>query len=169
MLTGKLPFSATTAEDLARLHRELPPPSPSQTNPNIPPALEQIIIKVLSKEPSARYRTADQLGRVLVSFSQNSETATSLVSLDLPAAMELAKLRQGDTVHSSLKASETAVNSAGLQADQYQPRQPVSVVHQTPKENPLEIDWITIALGLLALIAAGGLFPFYLWVMFLYR
>jgi serine/threonine-protein kinase len=36
------------------------------------------------------------------------------------------------------------------------------------QENPLDIDWVTIALGLLALIAVGGLIPFYLWVYFLF-
>ncbi len=169
MLTGKLPFSASTPEDLARLHRELPPPSPSQANPNIPPGLEQIIIKVLSKEPSARYRTADQLGRVLVSLSQHSESATSLASLDLPAALELAKQRETETVQVSPRVNDATLNSPPPSANHYQPRQTVSVSRQGLKKNPFELDWISIVLGLLALIAVGGLFPFYLWVMFLYR
>ena len=70
MLTGKLPFSAESSDELARLHQEVEPPSPSKLNPNIPHGLEEIIMKVLSKEPSARYRTADQLGRVLSSYGQ---------------------------------------------------------------------------------------------------
>jgi serine/threonine-protein kinase len=169
MLTGKLPFSASTPEDLARLHRELPPPSPSQANPNIPPGLEQIIIKVLSKEPSARYRTADQLGRVLVSLNQHSEAASSLASLDLPAALELAKQRETETAQVSPTVNSTPQNSPVPSASHYKPRQIGSASRQSSKNNPFELDWITIALGLLALIAVGGLFPFYLWVMFLYR
>jgi hypothetical protein len=35
--------------------------------------------------------------------------------------------------------------------------------------NPLDIDWITWLLGLLTLIAVGGLIPLYLWLFFLYR
>jgi hypothetical protein len=31
------------------------------------------------------------------------------------------------------------------------------------------MDWITITLGLLALIAVGGLIPFFLWVYFTYN
>jgi eukaryotic-like serine/threonine-protein kinase len=169
MLTGQLPFTATSAEELARLHRELPPASPSQINPNIPPALEQIIIKVLSKEPSARYRTADQLGRVLVSFSQQSSSATSLLNLELPAAMELADPKKSAPPQPARKDVDKTVYQPPSKAPLYQERQSVSVTHQKPEENPLQIDWITIALGLLALIAVGGLFPFYLWVMFLYR
>ena len=65
MLTGKLPFHADSSERLAELHQTLPPPSPRSLNPEISPTLESILLKVLSKEPAARYRTADQLGRVL--------------------------------------------------------------------------------------------------------
>ncbi len=46
------------------------PPSPRRFNPSIPIPLEQILLKVLAKEPSARYRTADQLGRVLTALTQ---------------------------------------------------------------------------------------------------
>lgn len=169
MLTGQLPFTATSAETLARLHRELPPPSPSQINPAIPPALEQILIKVLSKEPAARYRTADQLGRVLVSFSQQSNSATSLISLDLPAAVELATPPQAVTTQTPRKEIERAEKPPSSSQSTYKARLPVSADQQSSKENPLQIDWVTIVLALLALIAVGGLFPFYLWVMFLYR
>ncbi len=82
MLCGRLPFTASTPQEFARLHREAPPPSPRRYNPRIPVALEQIILKVLSKEPAARYRTADQLGRVLTNYAQQGmKTAgTSLSS-----------------------------------------------------------------------------------------
>ncbi len=68
MLTGSLPFRATTAAQLARLHLDAEPVPIHELLPDIPPALEQIVAKVLSKEPSQRYRTADQLGRVLMNF-----------------------------------------------------------------------------------------------------
>src|SRR5574339_369252 len=68
VLTGALPFTAPTSEELALLHLQADPIPPSEYVPDIPKALEEIILKVLSKEPSARYRTADQLGRVLLRF-----------------------------------------------------------------------------------------------------
>jgi serine/threonine-protein kinase len=163
MLTGQLPFTATSPEELARLHRELPPPSPSQQNPDIPPALEQIIIKVLSKEASARYRTADQLGRVLVSFSQQS---SSVENLDLPASINLTSSRQSPVTATATPAPSFRAYSPPKPGTQ---RQTTARSEKSSPRDPLKIDWITVLLGLLALIALGGLFPFYMWVMFLYR
>ncbi len=77
MLAGRLPFVAATPQELARLHREALPPSPRRFNPLIPIPLEQIMLKVLAKEPSARYRTADQLGRVLTNFVMQSQPVHS--------------------------------------------------------------------------------------------
>ena len=66
MLTGRLPFVASDSAELARMHREEVPVAPRYYNNRIPPALEEIVMKVLSKEPTSRYRTADQLGRLLL-------------------------------------------------------------------------------------------------------
>ncbi len=76
LLTGTLPFTGSTAEELAHMHLEAQPIPPSEYVPDIPSALEDIILKVLSKEPSARYRTADQLGRVLMNFGTQRNLAT---------------------------------------------------------------------------------------------
>jgi serine/threonine protein kinase len=88
MLTGKLPFEADSADLLAQLHQTSPPPSPRSINPEISPTLESILLKVLSKEPVARYRTADQLGRVLktlVEIGEQPHPHENLSGLDLPS------------------------------------------------------------------------------------
>ena len=73
MLTGQLPFSSSESSELARMHREEIPLPPRRLNPAIPSALEEITLKVLAKEPARRYRTANQMGRVLLSFSKPGE------------------------------------------------------------------------------------------------
>ncbi len=70
MLTGELPFAHNSPQELALMHRYQQPPSPRRINPEITPDLETILLKVLSKEPAARYRTADQLGRIMINFTQ---------------------------------------------------------------------------------------------------
>lgn len=69
LLTGRPPFEADDSAALAEMHLRAIPRPPSLLNPAVPPALDQIVLKVLSKEPAARYRTADQLGRVLATFA----------------------------------------------------------------------------------------------------
>lgn len=133
MLTGALPFNATTATELARLHLDAQPPLLAETLPDVSPTLEQILLKVLSKEPSARYRTADQLGRVLLNFG-NARSAPALV-LTPEAAPVMTK-------STPAAAAETA---------------------------SLNIDWLSVGLGLLALLAVGGLIPFWVWVYFVYN
>ena len=70
MLTGRLPFEAADTELLAELHQIAPVIPPSTYDPTIPPELDQILLKVLAKEPAARYRTADQFGQVLATFTE---------------------------------------------------------------------------------------------------
>ncbi len=75
MFTGKLPFDSKTAAELAKDHQFKAVQPPVELNLKIPAALNEIMLKVLSKEPSARYRTADQLGRVLLTFTASAAAA----------------------------------------------------------------------------------------------
>jgi len=101
LLTGILPFQASSASDLARLHLEEDPPLISEILPDTPPDLEQILQKVLAKEASQRYRTADQLGRVLLNFG-NIRTAPSLSltpDISFPSAAETPEEDKSITAH----------------------------------------------------------------------
>ncbi len=108
MLTGQLPFQADDMMVLAEMHRAAPPPSPREYVPDLPEALEQIVLKVLSKEPSARYRTADQLGRVLTTLldqsgglSDSAQLAAALATAEtgsIPAPQSATPFRRIDYV-----------------------------------------------------------------------
>ena len=75
MLTGRPPFEAETGIGVAlKRLREEPVPL-RQLNPDVPLQVERIVRKVMAKEPSARYRTADQLGRILDSYRRLGEEA----------------------------------------------------------------------------------------------
>ena len=170
MLTGALPFSADTATELARLHREELPPSPRQYTPGISPMLEQIQLKVLAKEPAARYRTADQFGRVLLSFRERFLQPAAAAPHHEPPPEPTQQqttppppVRQPNHVQASSAPSNRQVPQPATR-----PGSTRKTNHQNT-ENPLDIDWMTIILGLLALVAVGGLFPFYLWVYYIYR
>jgi len=149
VLTGALPFTAPTSEELARMHLETSPIPPSEYVPDIPSALEQIVLKVLSKEPAARYRTADQLGRVLLRFgTQRDERAVAALNL----------------------APEPV--STYQRPEPVPPPQPTPTPETTfpiPEYSVPDIDWTSVGLGLMALIAVGGLIPFWIYIFFLYN
>ena len=77
MLAGRLPFQGRTVQELAVQHARNPPPPLTRWNPQVPPRLEQIVLKALAKEPSRRYSTATQLGQLLIEYRRVSEQATS--------------------------------------------------------------------------------------------
>jgi len=169
MLTGQLPFFATSATELARQHRETPPPAIRQINRDIPPAFEQILLKVLAKEPSARYRTADQLGRVLLSFSQQSRATTTIVPPKFPSIPP--SRGTGATVVQAPQSpgpGSARIMPWSTPAPNLYPRTQTGRPQQNAI-NPLDIDWITIGLALFALLALGGLIPFWLWVFFQFQ
>lgn len=155
MLTGRLPFTAATADELARLHREALPPSPRKYNPSIPIPLEQILLKVLAKEPSARYRTADQLGRVLATLMQQP-----------PAVIQPAAAPEpGYAAPTQLASAYPPISDYAEDYDEPEAELPGTVVISPPKRSG-SFDWVTWLLALLALVALGGLIPFWLWVIY---
>jgi serine/threonine-protein kinase len=79
MLTGRLPFVGTDQQELAMAHIRETPPNASDFNPNVPVHLDRILQKILSKEPASRYRTADQLGRILISYRRQGQVSTDHV------------------------------------------------------------------------------------------
>ncbi len=52
------------------VRRDVPTP-PSQINTNIPPALEEIILRCLEKVPETRFRDGSQLARALETLAAN--------------------------------------------------------------------------------------------------
>ena len=68
MFTGDVPFSHPELMPLLMMHMTKPPVPPSQHNPGLPPPLEQMILKLLEKDPANRYSScrafADDLRRL---------------------------------------------------------------------------------------------------------
>jgi len=82
LTTGRLPFNGSQSKQLAEQHIHQTPPAPRSLNPNLPASLETILLKLLAKEPSARYRTADQLGRVLRNLMVSQPTSHRFPALN---------------------------------------------------------------------------------------
>jgi serine/threonine protein kinase len=65
LLSGRVPFSGTTPVAVAIKHATEEPPPLRQINPEISPAVEQVIMKALAKKPDQRYATAGGFARAL--------------------------------------------------------------------------------------------------------
>jgi serine/threonine protein kinase len=76
MLTGYTPFDADTPLAILMKHLNDPLPLPSQLDPNLPPSLEQIVLKALSKSPEDRYQTAKEMAAALQDLADKLSNET---------------------------------------------------------------------------------------------
>jgi serine/threonine protein kinase len=80
-LTGTSPFAATTVgATCARILHEDPPP-PSELRAEIPPALDERVLRCFSKDPAGRYQTILELAQALAPFGSEA-SGRSLSSLE---------------------------------------------------------------------------------------
>jgi serine/threonine protein kinase/WD40 repeat protein len=65
MLTGRVPFEAETPVAVVLKHITASLPRPRDVNPDLPEAVEAVIMKSMAKEPGDRYQSAGQLATAL--------------------------------------------------------------------------------------------------------
>lgn len=159
LLTGRLPFQAETHTALALKHMHEPAPRASEFNPLIPDQLDQILLKVMAKEPAARYRTADQLGRILGAYRESSLQDTGPVSI-LELTPSVPVFEQPTVVVPPPKPATGSAVPSSTGAIVYNPA--INAANETR-------DWIAIALGILAVLALLGLIPLWYFVYVVYR
>ncbi len=163
MLTGRLPFDADSHTALAVKHMRQTPPHASIYNPAIPPQIDQIISKVLSKEPSGRYRTADQLGRVLVTYRKRSVEQTGISAVEVAGITKITEMKtEVNYLQPELtnKASDrTRLTSTYQQDPTLYSSSPKPDIIYSPSDEESDTDWTALTLGVIALISLLGLIP----------
>jgi beta-lactam-binding protein with PASTA domain/tRNA A-37 threonylcarbamoyl transferase component Bud32 len=83
MLTGAAPFTGDSPLSIAYKHVREDPPPPSGKNPDVPAALDAIVMKALAKNPDNRYPTAVDLKQDLERFLGGGQVeATPLLAGD---------------------------------------------------------------------------------------
>lgn len=140
MLTGRVPFDDASAMSVALKHLSDPPPRPSSINPKISQHIEDVLLKVLEKEPSDRYSSCAAFMAALErAFAMSDEEDTHDLlpnaaaseprvsskpsvpqrptSASVPAPLEKSKMRTTATL-SKLELSDTPLSqtAAKLQA-----------------------------------------------------
>lgn len=108
MLTGRLPYEAETPVAMILQHVNSPVPSALEINPTLPPEIDHILVRMLSKYPVQRYQTMQDF------------------------ISDLKRLRSGQLVFSV--ASEPPI----LQTQPLPPRSVDTIKFAAPEKPPLE-------------------------------
>ncbi len=136
MLSGRVPFEGESAVTVAMRHVQEAPEALTDRNPLVPDALESVVMRALTKDPTQRYQSADEMG------------------------LELDKVRQGLPI-----SDETAVIGAAtiamnrpieqtMVAPPLPPRERAPVRAKNPNRRRLWILLIVVG-AVLAAIAIG--------------
>ncbi|MEZ4516288.1 MAG: protein kinase [Chloroflexota bacterium] len=175
LLTGRLPFTADTHTALALKHMHEPPPHVSQFNPAVPQALDDILQKVMSKEPAARYRTADQLGRILMAYRESSLMQTGAIPM-LDVASSMPVYEQPTAIFTNVNSpvgqpQPSTMDTIGRTSPQGKvygsttpPFEDGSEMVYPVNASDGERDWVAVSLGVLAVVALLGLIPLWYFV-----
>ncbi|WP_036479641.1 AAA family ATPase [Myxosarcina sp. GI1] len=81
LLTQQLPFQANDALELVHCHLAKQPLSPHELNPNIPPAVSNIVMKLMAKTAEERYQSADGIKFDLEACWNQLSTTGKIVDL----------------------------------------------------------------------------------------
>ncbi|TMD87114.1 MAG: Stk1 family PASTA domain-containing Ser/Thr kinase [Chloroflexi bacterium] len=150
MLTGRTPFDGDTPVAVAMQHIQDLPTPPSHFNPNIPPALEEIILRCLEKAPEMRYSDGSALARALEllgdpemdeilpgTVTPGQETATNVPNYVNYADGSMASGTQPPSISSPNNGmGASAFNHQGNHMSRSP--DPLVLPHQQPYNAPLE-------------------------------
>ncbi len=117
LCTGNLPFDADTPYAIILKHITAPLPPPRAVRPDLPEAVERVILKALAKNPDDRYQTAGEMGRALCTalraplaaplFPQRLHTAFDAAGMRFRAALSAVR-------HSSILRTVAVVTATLL-------------------------------------------------------
>ena len=71
MMTGQVPFQSDNVVSVAIMQLQADAKKPSEINPDIPPALEEITMKAMKKNPAERYSSASEMLGDFKMFREN--------------------------------------------------------------------------------------------------
>ena len=86
-LTGRVPFEGESAVAIAMKQVTEPPRPPSELNPQVPPALDGVVLRALAKDPANRFQSADEFLEALNAAEADPTTPLSTAAYAAVAAV----------------------------------------------------------------------------------
>jgi beta-lactam-binding protein with PASTA domain len=159
MLTGQRAWTgdSTGAVAVARLAGD--PPLPSSLNPEVPPALDAIVMAALARQPSDR-PTAGQLSHALARFIADPNAPVNLGAALAPPPVPVSAAATAATLSPPAASAQPAY---GTYAGTYKGRRLTRPMAQRPDDDEGEDEgagpwaWVAAVLGVLVLIVGGVL------------
>jgi hypothetical protein len=111
MVTGMVPYDADTPFAIIMKHINEPLPMPRTINPQLPEAVERIVLKAMSKNPNDRYQTAGEMARAL---REVIGVKPEEVNIALPLVSPPPKIEQVDHPTGPITAQERAATAAAF-------------------------------------------------------
>lgn len=107
LAVGRLPFDARTLTEAVRAHTQEPPPAPRRLRPELPVALETIILKALAKRPGDRYPDSASLASALADIAGQTTQVT-------PGETQASLLTPGGVVSLATQYQQSLLAPRGL-------------------------------------------------------
>lgn len=149
MVTNQLLFDDESPLSVALKHISDLPTPPSAINPELPRAVEEVVLTALAKEPADRFATAAELAEALEAAWLNAPAASARKQSP-PGLMLPAGVPPPAEVPSITLPNAAAVNP--VPAGEPQPE------FETTAARPSLLRWWPVPLLALLLVGAGGLF-----------
>jgi serine/threonine protein kinase len=133
MLTGRLPFIGSNRMEVAYATVNTPIPSAVKINPNLPDELDQLLQKVLAKDPGQRPQTVREL---LAQMARLPQRRTSAVDSATPAG--------GVAVFPRPATAANSPDTASMRAMPSSPPAPPAILQGSPPPTPTAAGASTI-------------------------
>ncbi|GAA1093661.1 Stk1 family PASTA domain-containing Ser/Thr kinase [Tsukamurella spumae] len=136
LLTGQPPFTGDSPVSVAYQHVREDPPTPSAILDTIPPELDSITLKALSKNPANRYQTAGEMRQDLIRVLAGRKPEAPMVLSDEERdalLTEPAKPRRRDAAKTVPVAAAASTGEADAPSDDDPPTEVVSATPAAPR------------------------------------
>ncbi|MDO5547244.1 MAG: Stk1 family PASTA domain-containing Ser/Thr kinase [Eubacteriales bacterium] len=160
MLTGTMPFRGDTAVAVVMQHINTVPPKPSELVPNIPPAMNEIVMHAMCANAAQRYGSAMELlndlerirsnPNLYLNYTNRASSATQAIRYD--DEEQVTQLIRG--IPEAIDANDGYEGYAEDEDDAYE--------YDSPRQKKSSSGKGVLALGLIALVAVA---VFALWAV----
>lgn len=155
MVVGRVPYQDTNPMRVIFKHIHEPPPTPRSVRPDLPEAVEQVILTAMAKDPAKRYDHAAELADAL-----REAVTLSTQAAELPAPLPPPQEKVVEIRALSIDKSE---QSAGPKQSKVEPASsavsaPLTPLPGKPRQSVSNLGMTVVAGALLVLMVAGAFF-----------